>query len=393
MNYLRNDFSCFDFDKMNADTFTHVSFGYGSCKWLDHIIGRTMNGVSMDRIEVLHGLIGSDHFPLACEINIPNINCDILNSVNRSNNNDYSFVNWDTLGADELNNISAAASQIQGDLSERFRNGCPSGCSNARCRIEISDLYCSIVNSVKVASSNYQKRRIKKNKFKVIPGWNRNVKSFYETARTYYLEWLQNDKSKNHISYENMKTSREEFKRKLRQCKNNRDEEILISINEKFKFNDKRNFWKEVNSRKGGGGNVGVIDGRLVPDEIVSIFESKFIPDDNSANDLDDDFKNLFDNYWNQTPHFNLCISSVTLRDLIKDINEGSGHDGVHSRLLRYACDDFIDNISYFFNLCFLNCYFPRDLLKGEITPVVKNKKGNCFDSNNYRPVMQSSSL
>ena len=390
---LRNNFSCFDRDVMSADTFTHVSFGHGSCKWLDHIIGRTMDGVTVGHIDILHELVGSDHFPLICKLNIPKIAINPSYSVKQSNSNDYFFVDWDAVNDDDLHDISVAASHIQGDFSEFCDSSCQLGCSDANCFIEISNLYNSIVNSVGLASLNYQKRRIKKNKFKVIPGWNRNVKSYYETARTYYLEWLRNDKSRNHVSFENMKASRSEFKRKLKLCKNNRDEEVFISINEKFKDNNKRNFWKEVNSRKGGSETVGVIDGRIVPFEIVSVFESKFLPDDGLVTNLNGNAKNLINDYWNNIPQFNLCISSVTLKDLIKGLNKGIGHDGVHSKLLKFACDSFIENITRFLNLCFLHCYFPPELLRGEITPVVKNKKGNRFDSNNYRPVMQSSCL
>ena len=36
---------------------------------------------------------------------------------------------------------------------------------------------------------------------------------------------------------------------------------------------------------------------------------------------------------------------------------------------------------------------FPSELLRGEITPVFRNKKDNRFDSNNYRSIMQSSCL
>ena len=44
-------------------------------------------------------------------------------------------------------------------------------------------------------------------------------------------------------------------------------------------------------------------------------------------------------------------------------------------------------------NSCFNHCYFPDDILKGDINPNIKDLKGNVTESSNYRPVMQSSCL
>ena len=89
----------------------------------------------------------------------------------------------------------------------------------------------------------------------------------------------------------------------------------------------------------------------------------------------------------------NITVSSVTVRKIINSLNLGMGHDLVHSRFLKYANDNLVDNLVNFINLCFRHCYIPTELLKGEITPILKDKKGSISDSNNYRPVMQSSCI
>ena len=40
-----------------------------------------------------------------------------------------------------------------------------------------------------------------------------------------------------------------------------------------------------------------------------------------------------------------------------------------------------------------MHCFIPKRLLRGDISPIVKDKKGNKSDSNNFRPIMQSSCL
>ena len=86
-------------------------------------------------------------------------------------------------------------------------------------------------------------------------------------------------------------------------------------------------------------------------------------------------------------------ISSISyLRDL-KQLNDGLGHDGLHSRVLKMASQPLIDILCTFINLCFSHCYIPPKLLIGNIRPTVKDRKGFLTDLDNYRPVMQSSCL
>ena len=44
-------------------------------------------------------------------------------------------------------------------------------------------------------------------------------------------------------------------------------------------------------------------------------------------------------------------------------------------------------------NSCYSHCYIPSELLKGDITPIIKDVKGNTADSSNYRSVMVSSCI
>ena len=54
---------------------------------------------------------------------------------------------------------------------------------------------------------------------------------------------------------------------------------------------------------------------------------------------------------------------------------------------------DFFYNLVRFINICYNHCSLPTNLLNGIISPIVKDKKGNITDSNNYRPIMQSSNI
>ena len=86
-------------------------------------------------------------------------------------------------------------------------------------------------------------------------------------------------------------------------------------------------------------------------------------------------------------------LSSHTLKRLISRIKTGQGHDMIHSVFLRNSSEAFLNNLSYFFNACFTHCYLPQDILKGTISPIIKDAKKNITESSNYRPIMQSSCL
>ena len=388
----RNHFKCFDREKLNNDSFTHLSYGHGSCKWLDHVIGRTMNNVSVKDIYILYDLIGSDHLPIVCQVMIDTLfSCD-SGRIGNSGNDD-SYIDWESLTNVEINRISMDAFELQGNFIDMFDSNCTLGCANNNCLDRISELYKSIVSSVEIASVEYRRKKVKKNKFRVIPGWNRNIKAFYENARFHYFNWLNNGKPRDHYSFDTMKISRSEFKQKLKYCKDNVNEQMLLSIHEKFKDNDVKDFWKEVRKRKGNVNSVDVIDGIIDPGEVVNIFNLKFLSENIIGEDVDENCRQLIESNWNKLPHLNLCLSTQTLKTLIRGVNDGCGYDGIHSNLLKNASDNFLNNICHLLNLCFSHCSLPSDLLKGDVTPVIKDKKGNRFQSDNYRPVMQSSYL
>ena len=207
--------------------------------------------------------------------------------------------------------------------------------------------------------------------------------------------WLAKPKHKprNHTSFDNMKLSRSHFKQELKACKKDVDREILLSIEDRFKDSNKKQFWQEVNKRRGGRVVMNSIDGYDTPIDILKIFSTNFLPDSAVLNENDIICNSIVREGWMQNPQFNTCVSSHTVIKLIGKLNAGCGHDGIHSNILKHATYNFIENCTYFLNLCFMHCFLPPDILKGDISPIIKDKKGNKSDSSNYRPVMQSSCL
>ena len=60
----KNNLICFDFYALPNDTYTFISYGNTVGRWLDHVVGKSHENVSLDSFKVLHEINGSDHVPL-----------------------------------------------------------------------------------------------------------------------------------------------------------------------------------------------------------------------------------------------------------------------------------------------------------------------------------------
>ena len=388
----RNDLQCYDMNLLNENTVTHTNYGTFQCRWLDHVIGRSVDEIRVTNVEVLSDLVGSDHLPLITHIDIPTLN-NYTNVVHVDN--DKLFINWDSLSESQVKEIDRTSVGIQGDFRNDFDSECEGyGCRSEKCLKQIDDMYLILIRSVEISSNKFQKKRIKKNKYKVIPGWNRRVKSLHKSAREHYLAWMNNGKDRTGIHFERMTTSRKVFKEELHKCKQNENEEISQSIQEKYKSKSMKQFWSEVRNKKGVSSQSCLIDDAKNNEEIIDIFSNKFLPANESPLESESILLNdINDKLTNSDNIINLVISLETVRKLAKNLNPGRGHDMIHSRLLKEGSDEFLSNIVTFINACYKHYYFPYMLLKGEINPIIKdNKKSKC-DSTNYRPIMVSSCI
>ena len=267
------------------------------------------------------------------------------------------------------------------------------GCRNEKHLNEINQLYISIVTIIRESAERFKRKAIRKDKFKVIPGWNRHVKYLHTIAREHYLEWVVVGRFLNTPHHERMKSSRKAFKAALKSCKINESEEIGKSISEKFKRKNMREFWDEVKKQKGIGKRSNIIEGQSDNTNIVHVFAEKFFKEQSTHNNDEYQFLNNFKRKWKDCRMMYVRMSAHTLRKLIKNLKSGMGHDGIHSIFLKGADDLFLNILASFYNSCFIHCYIPCDLLKGIINPTVKDLKGNMTEASNYRPVMQSSCL
>ena len=192
-----------------------------------------------------------------------------------------------------------------------------------------------------------------------------------------------------------MKACRNKFKLALKDCKENKNREISLSIQEKYKHKSMNEFWKLVRNKKNDREVSTIINNKTNIGEILNDFSDKFLPnnEDNINTQHENKVINLLKEKWGKDKKRNICVSKNTLTKLASSLKNNMGHDGIHPELIRKASPDFLDNIIVFMNTCYKHCHLPHKLLKGIITPVVKDNKGNKTDIKNYRPIMMSSCI
>ena len=85
----------------------------------------------------------------------------------------------------------------------------------------------------------------------------------------------------------------------------------------------------------------------------------------------------------------NMIVSSRVTSKLIGELESGksSGPDNISPKSLKFASN----RLSVLLFLCFFIClshgYLPPAMIKTTIVPIVKNKCGNIYKSNSYRPI------
>ena len=59
------------------------------------------------------------------------------------------------------------------------------------------------------------------------------------------------------------------------------------------------------------------------------------------------------------------------VRNAVKQLNVGIVFDGIHSNYFKYASDSVISHLTAFLNSCIIHSYFPQNILKGVINPIL----------------------
>jgi endonuclease/exonuclease/phosphatase family metal-dependent hydrolase len=375
------------------DSFTYISAAHQSAtSWLDHVL--VSNNDSIENVNIRYGDTIVDHIPVSFHLLIPIYSVSRPDDVIINTNIIRSFVQWDKVTDDDVMLYDVDLEILLSNyINEAFL------CSNINCTVQqhrdnLDQASSYLIDCIK-NSSRHLKSLDSCDKFKQVPGWNDHVKSHFLVARDKFLVWKNNGKIRSGKYYDEMVESRSIFKKALKYCKNNelniKKEKLATSYNK-----NKTQFWrkvKEIKNNVNSSNHISCIDKLSDPKDIVNRFNNiyKEILNDplcrTKPNNINYECNPIGDNKLKEK------IYIYQVKNAINKLSIGIGHDGVHSNHLKIGDGTVCLFLSRLYSSFMSHGYVPKNLLKGEIRPIIKNKLNSKNDSNNYRPVMNSSNI
>lgn len=221
-----HDLLCADLDLLglNSGTFTCQSDAHGTTGWLDHCLVTKAARDTIVSVKVDYDTCWSDHLPLIveCDIQVVINKCAVIDDSNRHNN--MKSITWGNRNNNQIDMYRKYCSENFAEL--KYSSHC-SNCDNFNCiehLYRVDEFYDKIILVLQNASitSSVCDRAVQK-KGRQVPGWNYHVGEVHRAARYHYKCWLLGGKPTTGDLYENMRTSRNNFKNKLKWCQNNED--------------------------------------------------------------------------------------------------------------------------------------------------------------------------
>ena len=354
-----------------------------STSWLDHVCVSSCDIISDHNI--LYGTTQFDHIPLSFSLKLPHLHHQGASKAKGGCTE--SKIRWDAVNQQTRQVYSDTLDNICIEMTHDVLLCRNDVCNDTSHRGDLESLYFGLIQAIKTSSNCLPSTNVRRHKNTVI-GWNTHCKGYYKLAREKFLIWHNGGRIRSGDDFEAMKSSRSAFKNALKHCKDNEKRikhEILLT---KFGNANKTQFWKEISKiNSTGNSNTIQIDSETSAENTVKIFDDKYrrILDDSSC-------QASFDNLINIPT--GSSVPSITLDDVcnaIHSLNVGLGWDGIHANHLKFAGPVFINLLGKFINMLLKHSYVPTSMLYGEIRPVIKSKVLGKGDSDNYRPVLNSS--
>ena len=375
-----------DISNLPADSYTYISNNNdASTSWLDHVAVSSPGLVF--NVEILYGCTFYDHVPLFFNVHIPQLVSFSNVNMNNQNMHDIHLIDWDKVSSEDKEIYSDILDELSSTLKFNSLICNFDACCNHEHKNAIDDIYDDILEIISCASNFLP--HIRPSFSKQVVGWNEYCRDLYSVSRQHYFIWHNNGRMRFGDDFIKMKDSRSNFKKALNYCKNNELKIRKENVLQKFNSRNKSLFWRSISKIKGTKTqNILSMDGNSNADDIVSIFDEKYkmiLNDDKCQNSQG--IYAIRTSSGVESPF--LFIENID--NSIIELNSGLGWDGVHSNHIKYAGPMFRKLLTHFLNLVLFHSHVPKKMLFGEIRPIIKNNAMSKSDSNNFRPIMNSS--
>jgi hypothetical protein len=364
--------------------YTFVSSAHHTTSWLDHVVCTTSAHKLVCDYKVHYDKVSSDHLPLSMCVKVSGVHCAVNTPIDTECKN--TTIRWANL---DPNVIHACTNKTEHLLSRIKYSSEICVDTNCQCPAHISSintLYDDICNVLLVASEGL--RTTTKNGYRQLPEWTEYCKELHSHARDAFLLWRAHGNPKHGVVFDMMRRSRAHFKYSLRQCKQEavtKNADILAC---KFLDKDKKTFWKDVKSscNSDTATSSTTIAGVTGPENICKMWYTYFSDLLNTSKDFskkESVLRNLAD--VGDADLFSTSDIKCIIKNLKKE--KSPGLDNIYGEHFIYAHDKLSEIICILFNTMLIHNHIPQKFMDTIIIPLIKDKKGDVSDCNNYRPI------
>lgn len=371
---------------MDKNSSTFFSASSGTTSWLDHIISTTGMHALIESIHVDQGFISSDHLPIIACLCLDHARVKLENGSAYG----HKSIRWDKLSTEEL---SAYKARTKMKLAEIHINHelmlCDDpNCTNACHTAGIDRLYNDIVDAL--LSAGEQIEQAQPTASHHIAGWNVYCREIHAIARDAFLAWRHLGSPRSGDAFHMMQKARGQFKRVLRQCKANKDKVAADGLAMKLLAREPKDFWNDV--KKMNSNNIKVqattINGATGSTAICNMWKEHFGELLNSSKDVTK--RDCVTAALASLEMDERC--SIEVGDIVKAMKElkkgkCKGLDGLTGEHIKYADDNIVIYIKWVFNCMIGHGYLPGKLMDTCLVSLVKDKKEDISNKDNYRPI------
>ena len=382
-----------DVERLPADSYTYISRNSAcSTSWLDHVVSSDNNIIG--GINIMYGFSVEDHVPIYFDL-LGDFD-DHISHVSHSINGKDSFVAWDKVTPFDKYNYEEILMDSIGMYCNDAFSCDDSSCTDPSHLNCLDEAYAFCISSMLRASEILPHYNVS-TKNKQVVGWNDHCRDLYGIARDKYFAWNDQKRPRNCGLFYEMKEARRNFRKALDYCKRKEYEIRRTKLLNSFADRKKVEFWKEV-KRSGGQTTKSYpssVDDADGISDIVKVFEMKYkaVFDDELCQFEPEGYGNSIVKLNKRCDMRSCFIFESDIRESMNNLNDAVGWDNIHTNHLKFSGTFFHTFLSRMFSSFMRHSYIPKDMLRGEFRPILKNAKGSRNESSNYRPIMISSCI
>jgi len=236
-------------------------------------------------------------------------------------------------------------------------------------------------------------------KTKTYPYWNERIKPLMEDAL--HKSWLykQAGRPEHGDLAEHMRAARHKYHYAIRDLQKHEKELRKARMAECIAENNSRDIWCELKKYKGYQNTLPPhIDNKSGDIDIADVFKEKHERLYNSVPSDETVIEDIKHDIVKELESYNGDDQVVRVEDISKAIsklkqNKADGDRGLISNHVIFAPHILRVHTALLMTSMQTHGHMPDDLLKGTIVPLIKDKKGDKCDSDNYRGICLCSSL